>query len=796
MDTLIKDILFGVRSLIAKPTYTLIALLTLILGLSITITMFSLVNSILFKPLPLPQSEQLVQLYTQTKLRTTSSANFGALDRLWEIQANTPFQALSFYAYDQGVLSVNESHVPLTMLISSSNYLELLGVPPLLGRWYNAEDVGKNSVVISYDTWVTQYSKRPDIIGLAATINKLSYTVIGVMPAGFSVGNIQNVNLWTPIDSLGRPGSIYGRLKEGLSIDKALAQSGAINRLLKELSSQSEDPLKIGYTSLKELSVGSIKPALQLLSLAVSAVFMITLLNVLNLSFAQYANRVHELAVRASMGATRMRLIRQLLTESFILTIVGGLVGVLISAWVLELIKVLGVAQVPRVNEIGVDRTTIIITLILIVVSACFTALLPAFTLVKPKKLNQVLQDAGSKSTGSRGTQRVRKLLVAAEVSAAVVLLIGSGLLLRSYSKLMEVNPGFSAERVVTGHIWLPDSISSKTQQLDHFQQVIDSVRANQYVEGVAGTSTLPMGVTGIDYDVTYSFGDDTTIGGEPMRGATRAITDDYFRVLNIPLLEGRHFDERDNVSSSQVVIINRTLAKTLWKEGSPVGRTLILPDWLGGPRTIIAVVGDVKHRGLKAEVKAEFYTPFSQQIYPGMSIITKVASGKESVVLKHMTKVATSLDTAAPLVSAAKLSALTEQSVSEEKLILRLISVFSILAIILASIGVYGISDNQVSQRINEIGVRMALGAQPKEIRSWVLVYSIKPVVYGVLIGIAVALAMVRVLNSMLYEVSSVDPITYIVVPIILILVGLLATWLPANRATRIHPQQALHYE
>jgi putative ABC transport system permease protein len=305
------------------------------------------------------------------------------------------------------------------------------------------------------------------------------------------------------------------------------------------------------------------------------------------------------------------------------------------------------------------------------------------------------------------------------------------------------------------------------------------------------------MGLTGIDYDVTYSFdGDLSTNGGEPLRGATRAITYNYFKVLGIPLFEGRHFDERDNASSTQVVIINRTLAETLWEKDSPVGRTLILPDWLGGPRTIVGVVGDVKHRGLKSEITPEFYTPFSQQIYPGMSLIAKTTAGKGGAVLQLMSKVATQLDSAAPLINAERLEVLTASSVSEERLILRLISVFSVLAVVLASIGVYGISDNQVSQRINEIGVRMALGAQPEAIRTWVLIYSIKPVIYGALVGIVLALALVQVLNNMLYEVSSLDPLTYIVVPIILVLVGLVATWLPASRATRIHPQQALHYE
>lgn len=795
MDRLIKDIKFGFRSLVAKPTYSIIALITLMLGMGVTITMFSLVNSILLKPLPLPQSEQLFEMSFENRSQKNTSISFKGYESIRDME--TPFQAVSFAAFDQGVVMLGEQYIPLDLLITSYEYLELFKTPPILGRWYGKQDLGKNVVVLSYRAWAQQFNKRQEIVGQAITMNKQQFTVIGVMPAGFSDVGVNTIHLWSPIDTLARPGFLYGRLKDNLTKDQALLQSGSINRIMNQNSDQADGEWKVGYRSLKEKSIRNIKSPLLLLSLAVVAVFLISILNVLNLSFAHYGNRTHELAVRVSMGATRKRLVMQLLTESFLLSLVGGTLGLLMAAWGLELVKMFGESDIPRIHEIGLDLTTIASTVALIIAATVVTALFPSFALINPHQLSRSLQDAGSKSTGSKSSQRIRRWLVGAEVSAAVVLLIGAGLLLRSYTNLIDVKPGFNPENVVAGHIWLPDNLAIESQQVLHWQTLIEQVAQHPDVLRAGGTSALPMIGTGINYDVTYSFdGAPVLEPGTAMQGATRAISDDYFSVLEIPLLEGRLFGFEDQQNDSPVVIINRALADTLWKQGSPIGRKLILPDWMGGAQTIVGVVGNVKHLGLRDEEKAEFYTPLSQQIYPGMSLIAKTTEGKENEVLKFMTQTASQLEAAAPLILAGKMTEKAAASVQEEKIILQLVSVFSFLAVILASIGVYGISDNLVSQKTNEIGVRMALGARPAVILKWVLISCLKPVLYGALAGILLSVVLVQVLTSLLYEVSSLDPVTYVFVPCILMFVGVLATWLPAKRATRIHPQQALHYE
>ena len=795
MDNIIKDFKFGVRSLIGKPTYSFIALLTLMLGMGVTITMFSLVNSIVFKPLPLPQSEQLYEMSFETRSQKSTSFSFRGYETIRD--ADTPFQSVSFAAYNQGVVLLGDQFIPLRLVVSSYDYFEVFKTPALLGRWYSKSDTGKKVVVLSYIAWVQYFEQRQDIIGQAITMNKQQFIVIGVMPAGFSDSGTTATHLWSVIESLNRPGFLNGRLKNGLTLARAQQQSGAINRILNQNSDQKNGAWKVSYRSLKDKSIEDIKTPLILLSLALIAVFVIAILNVLNLSFAHYGNRTHELSVRASMGATRKRLIQQLLVESFLLSLTGGILGLLMAAWALELVKVLGADDIPRIHEIGLDVSTILITGLLILAAACITALLPAFALINPYALSRAMQDSGSKSTGSKNSQRIRRWLVSAEVSAAVVLLIAAGLLLRSYVKLIDVEPGFNPQNVVAGHVWLPDNFGSKSQQLQHWQSLIEQVTLHPDVLSVAGTSTLPMSTTGINYDVTYSH-DEASVAtdGAAKRAAARTVSENYFDVLEIPLLEGRAFGIQDQQGSEQVVIINRALADTLWKEGSPVGRKLLISQWENGVKTIVGIVGNVKHMGLRSEEKPEFYAPLSQQIYPGMSLISKVKSGKSNQVLKFMGQTASQLEGAAPLILPAKMEDMVAVSIKEEKIILQLVSVFSVLAIVLASIGVYGVSDNLVSQRTNEIGVRMALGARPSVILKWVLLNGLKPVIYGAAFGVVLALALVQILTKVLFEVSSLDPITYLLVPCILVLVGAIATWLPARRATRIHPQQALHYE
>ena len=797
MQSLLKDIKYSIRSLASRPMYVLIVLFTLALGISVTATMFTLVNTILIKPLPAPNSDKLMVLSfeNQTKSKVNSGFNYNLFLAMEKIDG--AFESMGFWMYDQTTLTQNNSSKPLSNLKVTQDYFEVLSVQPVMGRWFNSDDRGKNSVLISHDLWLSDFQKSDSILGRSILLDETPHTIIGVMPKGFNSTGDLGVKLWNLLEQVSRPGSVIARLKPKLSLDSAQNQLASFDAILNQNRSDKADVWKLTLTPMLASFTERFKPALILLLLSVLAVFFIAVLNVINLTFAHYANRAQELAIRIAVGATRKRMIRQLLVENLSLAFAGGTVGLLIAAWGIELVKYLAPAELPRVHELTLDMDAVAIIAILIIVSGVVTTLVPAFSLVNPKKLSQVLKSAGRKVTSDKKSNRVRRALVSLEVGVAVVLLIGAGLMLRSYTLLLQQAPGFKAENIVAGHVWLPDSFGSDEQEYLHWQKLLQALGDIQGVESVAATSSLPMMPTGIDFDVIYSYnGAPESVPGEEPQAAVRSITSNYFKTLQIPILQGREYDERDTASSAPVVIINQTLADKLWSEETILGRELILPTWMGGGHRIVGVVDNVKHRALRSSIRPEFYLPYAQRVYPGMSFILKAKDVQQSSLFRQMTNVTSSLAVTAPMIQVDSLERLTINSISTEKLMLNILAIFSGLALFLASIGVYGISDNMVNQRTNEIGIRMALGARPRTILRWVLWDSSRPVVIGALIGLMFVAFMGSAISALLYGVTVWDPLIYVIVPLTLMLVGVGAAWTPAKKATRIHPQEALYSE
>lgn len=797
MRGLVKDIRFSFRTLVSRPVYTLIALLTLALGISVTTTMFTLVNSILFKPLPMPESEKLMILSyeNQTKSKQSSVFHINIFEQMAKVDG--AFESIAFWVYDQTTLTENNSSKPLSNLRTSVDYFRVLNVQPTLGRWYSLEDRGKNNVLISYGLWRDEFGLSKTIIGRSILLDQKPHTIIGVMPQGFnSTGNLR-VQVWNLVDTIDRPGSLIARLKSEISQESAQQQLTPFSQILNQNRSDQEDVWQIKITSMVESLTKNFKPALVVLMLSVLAVFLIAVLNVVNLSFAQYGNRAQELAIRVSAGATRRRLVKQLLVENLILTFAGGVVGLLLAAWGLELVKHLAPVGLPRIHELQMDFDAVMIIILLIVVASALTTLIPSYSLVNPKKLTAILRQAGRKMTGDRQSNRIRRALVSLEVSVAVILLIATGLLLRNYVLLLQQPTGFNADNIVAGHVWLPEGFGSKQQEYLHWRSLITEIKKLPGVKAVAATTSLPMMPTGIDYDVNYSYaGAPESIPGEEPQAAVRSITGSYFDTLQVPILEGREFDDRDTADTAKVVVINRALAERLWSEKSIVGRELLLPNWMGGARRIVGVVENVKHRALSSVVKPEFYIPFAQQVYSGMSFIVKAEAEQQKALMRLLANTSTSVAITAPMTNINLLEHLTINSIAAEKLMLSILAIFASLALFLASIGVYGISDNMVHQRTNEIGIRMALGARPKNILRWILWESSRPVIVGAFLGLIVVGFLGTVMSSLLYGISVWEPSIYLVVPLTLLTVGLLAAWTPAKRATRIHPQEALSYE
>lgn len=798
MERLVEDIRYGFRTLRANITFSFIAVLTLALGIGATTAMFTLVNSVLLKPLPFPNAEQLVYIGSKNKKTGEPSSNLriGFVDRLKQI--DTPLQEFAYFAYDQATIGKGDVKTPYSTLITSANFLSMHGVKPQIGRWYQESDVNTQAVVISHDLWQKEFAADPQILSRTIKLDNLDFTVLGVMPPNYSSTGFTSVKIWKPINQLNRPIQIIARLKSGLTIEQAELQSAAISRMIDELLGQPNSVWQISYTSVLDSIVGDSKQSLYLLLVSVLAVFLIALLNVVNLTFAQYANRTQELAVRISVGASRARLLRQLVTERALLCTIGGLAGLLLAAWSLEWVRHLMGTRLPRLHEIGLDQNAVVAALSLVTISALATALIPAYSLVNPNKLTDAIKQAGRKVTGDKKSQRVRRFLVSTEVGVAVILLVCAGLLLRSYVNLSEQDTGFNTEHIVTGHIWLPENFQPKPNRHSYWLDVVNTVKNDPNVVAAAATSTMPMSRTGIDYPVNYSYpGAPAVPRGEEPKASGRTITPNYFSLLQVPVISGREFDQRDTAESAKVVVINQYLADLIWPNTNAVGNILILPPWMGGNHTVVGVVGNVKHKGLRALPLPEFFLPVTQRSYPGMSILVKTRSNASVGEIKNMMlKTSIEKEATAPMILIETLETLAQGSIVSEKLILIVLTVFAAVALLLASIGVYGISDNMVSQRINEIGIRMAVGAPPQQIRRWVVWDTSKPVIVGAVIGILSAFIFAQFLASVLYGVNIFDPVTFAIVPLILILVGILATWIPARRATQIHPQDALHYE
>jgi putative ABC transport system permease protein len=796
METFFSDIKFGLRNLKSKPLYTIITLLTLSIGIGVTTAMYTLVNNVLLQPLPFPDSEELVLVQTvNSKSGAVSrSTSIDFYNRLQDTPA--PIEDLAFYAYDQTTLEKGDVQKPLTLLLTSVNYMKTYGIQPIIGRWFGPNDINSKDVIISYEFWQEELDAASDVLNKNLRLNKQDVNIIGVMPEGYGDIGYAGGAFWTAIDTLDRPVNIIGRLKNGLTIEQAVNQSSAWQRVIDTANNDSETIFQVGYVSMLDEMVKDSRGALYLLLASVLAVFLIAVLNVVNLSFAQFTNRTQELAIRVSIGATRGRLLRQLLSESSLLCLIGGALGLLLAAWVLEGVQSMMGSRLPRLYEVGIDANALIAVLILITLATIATSIIPGYTLANPQKLANAIKQAGRKATGDKHSQRVRRALVSGEVAIAVILLIFTGLLLKSYTLLSQQETGFNSENIVTGHVWLAENFDPKPSRQAYWLSLLEKLKEQPSVVSVAATSTMPMGRTGIDFPVSYSYpGAPAVPRGEEPSAALRSITPDYFDVLEVDIIEGREFDIRDTADSPKVVIVNEHLAKKAWPGELAVGKTLKLPNWLGDV-LVVGVVSNMKHRGLRAEVQSEFFLPVTQHHYPGMTYLVKTQNNITPELTANMFRASVELETTAPMIQIESLKALTSESILSERILLNIMSIFAIIALCLASIGVFGISDNMVSQRINEIGIRMAIGANPSEIRKWILLDTVKPVALGAVTGLFCSLIGARVLASTLYGVQSWDLVTFVSIPIILVVVGIIATWLPTRKATRVHPQIALQYD
>ena len=804
---MLTDFRFALRLLRKSPGFTLIAVLTLALGIGANTAIFTVFDAILLKPLPFAKPEQLVRIYNsgpQLDDAPISPANF--LD--WQEQ-NRVFQEIA--AYTGNVFTMLGGEVPerLTGARVSAGFFNLLGIHPSLGRSFRGEEdaYGRNQVVIlSHQLWQKRFGGRNDVIGQSLTLNDKSLTIVGVMPADFTYPDPQ-IQLWTPMafspaERVVRDTnylSVIGRLRDGVSLEQARAQ---MNLLARQIAAQhpelnAGDALKL--VSLTEATVGEIRPILYVLLGAVGLVLLICCANVANLLLARAAQRQKEIAIRTAIGANQIQLVRLLLVESMLLAAIGGSLGCLLAFWGIDLLVALKPENLPRLDQVGIDWSVLLFTGGISLTTGLLFGLAPALQATHPQ-LNEMLKEGDRSGTSGPAHHRVRDLLVVAEVALSLVLLVAAGLLIRSFVRLLEVDPGFRPDHVLTVSIPLPASrYPEAAQEAGFFQRLLARVRELPGVRAAGAVTDVPLfGGSSTGFDVE---GRPLAAPNERPMTDFRSATPDYFRTMGIDLAAGRAFTTNDNADAPPVALINETLARRYFGKENPIGKRIGLSrpiDW----REIVGVVHDVRNYGLASEVKPECYLPYLQNIpdyLAGSASWMVMVVRTEADPLGYVAAIKEAvqkIDKDQPIASIKPMTAYLAQSVAQRRFNMLLLAIFAGLALLLAAVGIYGVISYSVAQRQREVGIRMALGARPGHVLLLIVRQGMRPALLGLVAGIFAAAVLTRYMRSLLFQVSTNDPVVFIGVALVLALVAAVACFLPARRAAYLDPVVTLRSE
>jgi len=813
MDTLWQDIRYGFRMLAQKPAFTVIALLTLALGIGANTAIFSVVNAVLLNPLPYPQSDRIMALCTKGTNFDCSSVSYpNFLD--WR-RANQDFQAVAAYRSDEFNLTGHGEAERLRGEMISAEFFSILGVNPTLGRAFNAEDdhIGAAPVaLISDGFWKRKFGGSLDIVGKTMALNGTSYSIIGVVPAGFHLDRTNDI--WVPIGQWNNPTfldrraslgmRVIGRLKPGVTEAQAAGEMDAIGRGLAAAYPQADAGSSIAVRSLKSRIVGDAGKFLYVLLGAVAFVLLIACANVANLLLARAIGRAREFAIRAALGAGRARVIRQLLTESVLLSAAGGALGLLVAAWGTRAVISLLPDALPRSAEIGMDSRVFIFTAVISLVCGILFGLAPALKTSRPD-LQETLKEGGRGSSGTR--HRVQGVFVTVEVAMALVLLIGAGLMLRSLARLWSVDPGFNSRNVLTFNLALaPASAGNPLAARNALRDLHDRLSAMSGVEAVSMMAgSLP--VSGNDSELPF------WRDGQPKPATDSAmdtalfylVEPEYLKAMGIPLERGRFLTPQDATHAPFVVVIDESLAKQYFPNEDPIGQRLNI-DLLGYQAEIVGVVKHIRHWGLDMDaqmpIQAQFYLPLDQLPDEFMPLLVNSVTivmrtqGSPDAIAGAVRQTVAAANKENVVYDVESMDAIVSDSLADRRFSMALLAVFAALALILSSVGIYGVISYVVSERTHEIGIRMALGAQQRDVLQQMLRHGIKMAYPGVVVGLAAAFFLTRLMTKMLYGVSAADPLTFVGVAALLSVVALAACYLPARRATRVDPMIALRYE
>jgi len=803
MEIVIQDIRYALRRLLKAPGFTLVAAVTLALGVAGATAIFSVIDQVLLQPLPYRDSGRIVvmsqsQRSTGELMFDASPANY--LD--WAAQ-NRVFSVMAAERGGQGNLGDDRpERVRLAQV--SVGFFPLFGIAPTLGRTLNASDEGSGDdhvAVIGNELWKRRFGGDPALVGHSIRLNNEAYTVVGVMPEGFSPDGY--AELWMPsrwgvpshpLEPAADPRpfrdrnylDVYARLKPGVTLAQARANMDGIAAQLEKQYPDANDDVGVSLIPMQESLVGNVRTTLYVLLGAVGFVLLISCANVANLLLARGNARAKEISVRQALGAGPGRLIRLVLSESMILAVSGGLLGVLLATFAVPLLMTMAPRDISEFAHKAVNPQVLAFSLLLSVFTGLLFGLVPALQASGSRFLRS-LRESERGTTAHRST--ARSALVVLEMGLSLVLLIGAGLMLKSFVRLLRVDPGFEAGGLLVFNVGLPPTTSPERQD-DFYREVTDRLRAIPGVKSAAAVSRLPLS----GGNSSRSF----TLPGskQDFEGDFRVSTPDYFSTMGIPLLRGRVFTPHDNAQSSQVVVINQALAERTFPGEDPLGRYLIHFGPNDAKLQIVGVVGNVRHSSLEEKPRPEVYLPFGQGHWPSVFMVVRSQAADASTLIASAQTAVWSVDRSVALADVRTMNQVIARSVVRRKFTMSLLSIFAGLALALAAVGLYGVMAYSISQRTHEIGIRMALGARRADVLKMVIKQGMAMAGAGVVLGIVAALALTRLMSGLLFGVTASDPLTFLILASLLAVVALFANYIPARRATKVDPMVALRYE
>jgi putative ABC transport system permease protein len=814
MDTLLQDLRYSFRRLVKSPTFTCIVVLTLGLGIGANTAIFSTVNAVLLRPLEYFEPQRLVtieHLYPTLDLEAPVSIP-GFLD--YEKRGRS-FESMAVQSSWQVNLTGVGEPVRMQGQQVTGKFFATLQVPALMGRTLQPgeDSAGREHVaVVSYDAWQRIFGADPAIIGRNLSLNGESYQVVGVMPSGFRDFFNKTAEIWAPMvftaDQLTDDNrtteflNLTARMKPGVTVQQAQGEMRTIGEQLKrEYPDSYDENWSLLVTGLSISATGEVRPALLVLLGAVGFVLLIACANVANLLLARAATRSKEIAVRTALGATRERLLKQLLTESILVSLAGGIVGLILAYAGVRTLVAMDVRNLPRSEEISIDGTVMLFTLLVSLLAGVLFGLAPAIHTATPD-LHSSLKEGGRGSTGDRGSHALRRTLVVAEVALALTLLTGAGLLLKSFARLQGVDPGFDPDNLLTFNLALPPTrYHNDTTQAAFWDQVFPAIGRVPGVVGVAGTSVMPFG--GSWSTGSFEVEGYTAPENQPGPwGDIRVVSPQFFEAMRIPLLRGRYLSEEDRADSRLVAVIDQEFVRRFYPNENPIGKRFTFgpPDGVTDSTQnewieVVGVVGHTAHEGLDADPRIQLYLPYRQATFPFMAVAVRTTGNPDRYV-NLVRQAVRSVDPDQPISAVSNMDELLSRSVGQRRLSMMLLSFFSGIALVLASIGIYGVMSYSVTQRSRELGVRIALGADRGDVLRLVLRQGMRLALIGIGIGLAAALALTRLIESQLYGVAATDPGTFVAVAAVLAATALLANLIPAIRAMRMDPAVVLREE